>query len=666
MDFQADDVDEDAIAALFMDDYGEEGDDEGAEVVRSQDGVLPITSSMGASSRAESPPQGQPGVPTQMLSGEGPPTPPRGPPITMLGGIVPTAFEHDQYLQLVVERSDGQLVGAVPVRFDVANSAVLMALPAGAVSTSSQPRSPNGRAPIAPVDCLYGQRTTRGSVVFVAWDADHLSHGRVVALDSVRDENIVAFGRNGKGWPVAQSVITAALALGFAGGEEEWLTCEELASQPVRPTPAGKAKAKASEGRGRGAALAEGEVAVENRLGRIEAAVAEHQSAALREQQRVKAQLSGMESILGRLANSLEQRDLPPGGRGAGGSGSGGRGAPATEAVPGLGRGRAQTPPARPSALRRSPAPDSAPGLQGLMGSFGGAPAKEVGKPVSKGLKEAFKAMGQDSEDEEEGADGPVPKWGPSANEPMGAFLLSVAKTLERQEQPREAKSRKRIFGLPAQAAGSDESGSGSDAEVGGLKGVRGLLVNERLTESMERHPARFRSDMRHRLLRHLGVSEDGPRRAFEYAMQMPIERQRVMGYFLWTLCHLDELMYHERYEEARLATMRGIAMVDQHLLDGHWTTSWPMLGCRHEPAWASWEKTQVTTHRRTFTASPLLNEMWVSASLGKAKDEAWLRKNRFAPGGHPLPPPGAPGGAGQEQRGEGTDPPGKGRARGR
>ena len=62
---------------------------------------------------------------------------------------------------------------------------------------------------------------------------------------------------------------------------------------------------------------------------------------------------------------------------------------------------------------------------------------REVTRPVAKGLKEAFKAMGQDSEDEEEGADGPVPKWGPSAREPMGAFLLSVAKTLERQERQR-------------------------------------------------------------------------------------------------------------------------------------------------------------------------------------------------------------------------------------
>ena len=66
----------------------------------------------------------------------------RGPAITLVGSIAPTAFEHDDYLQLVVERSDGQLIGAVPVRFDVGVSAVLIALPAGAVSTALQPRSP--------------------------------------------------------------------------------------------------------------------------------------------------------------------------------------------------------------------------------------------------------------------------------------------------------------------------------------------------------------------------------------------------------------------------------------------------------------------------------------------------------------------------------------------
>ena len=259
------------------------------------------------------------------------------------------------------------------MRFDVGASAVLMALPAGAVSTALQPRSPNGRAPIAPVDCFYGQRTSRGSVIFVAWDADHLAHGRVVSYDSVADQDVVAFGRTGKGWPVAQSLVDASAALGFAGAEEDWLTCEELAGTPIRPTPAAKAKAKAGEGRGRGAALAAGEVAVESRLGRIEAAVAEHQTAALREQQRMKAQLSGMESVLGRMANSLEQH-LPPGGRGAGGSGSGGRGATPQETLPGMGRGSAAVPATRPSALRKRTGQDPALGLQGLMGSFGGPP----------------------------------------------------------------------------------------------------------------------------------------------------------------------------------------------------------------------------------------------------------------------------------------------------
>ena len=49
-----DEVDEDAVAFLFRDEFGEEGDDEDVELVRSQDGVLPITSSMGASSRTGS------------------------------------------------------------------------------------------------------------------------------------------------------------------------------------------------------------------------------------------------------------------------------------------------------------------------------------------------------------------------------------------------------------------------------------------------------------------------------------------------------------------------------------------------------------------------------------------------------------------------------------
>jgi hypothetical protein len=112
--------DEDAVAALFMGEEEQEfGDGDDEDFVASQDGILPITSSMGASSRTESPPQGQAALLAQILGGGGPATPTRDPEITLLGSIAPTAFEHDEYLQLVVERSDGQLIGAVPVRFDV-------------------------------------------------------------------------------------------------------------------------------------------------------------------------------------------------------------------------------------------------------------------------------------------------------------------------------------------------------------------------------------------------------------------------------------------------------------------------------------------------------------------------------------------------------------------
>ena len=83
--------DEDAVAALFMEGLGGEfGEADDEAFVASQDGVLPLTSSMGASSRAESPPQGQPALLAQMLGGDGPPTPTRGPAITLLGSTAPT------------------------------------------------------------------------------------------------------------------------------------------------------------------------------------------------------------------------------------------------------------------------------------------------------------------------------------------------------------------------------------------------------------------------------------------------------------------------------------------------------------------------------------------------------------------------------------------------
>ena len=140
-----DEIDEDEVAALFMGEedggFGE-GDDE--EFLESHDGVLPITSSMGASSRGEqeTPPSGPTGLfASHHLEGGGPPTLTLGPALTFLGSIAPTAFENEEYFKLAVGRSDGQLGGAVPVRFDVSCSAVLMALPAARMVAARLPQS---------------------------------------------------------------------------------------------------------------------------------------------------------------------------------------------------------------------------------------------------------------------------------------------------------------------------------------------------------------------------------------------------------------------------------------------------------------------------------------------------------------------------------------------
>ena len=135
-------------------------------------------------------------------------------------------------------------------------------------------------------------------------------------------------------------------------------------------------------------------------------------------------------------------------------------------------------------------------------------------------------------------------------------------------------------------------------------------------------------------MLKHLGVSTDGPRQSFDYALQISLERQKALGYFVWTLAHLDELLCNHRVDEARLGVLRALAMVDQHPLDSHWTTAWPLLGCETEPGWVEWEKTSAVAHRKAHSASPLLSPAWVSTSIAKAKGEVWLRKNRYNPGG--------------------------------
>ena len=40
-------------------------------------------------------------------------------------------------------------------------------------------------------------------------------------------------------------------------------------------------------------------------------------------------------------------------------------------------------------------------------------------------------------------------------------------------------------------------------------------------------------------------------------------------------------------------------------------------------------ERTSCAAHRRAFTSSSLLSEAWISAAIGRTRDETFLRKQR-------------------------------------
>ena len=166
-------------------------------------------------------------------------------------------------------------------------------------------------------------------------------------------------------------------------------------------------------------------------------------------------------------------------------------------------------------------------------------------------------------------------------------------------------------------------SGSGS---------VKGTLLNARLLKSMAANPAEFTKDMRGRLLGHLQEEDDGANRMQQYVRGLPLEKQVVMGYFLMALAHLDLMMHEGKVASARLLVLRLVACLEQQMLDGHWRFAWNLTGL-DDPPWTVWARSSVAEHRKAHTASPLLNEVWVEAAIGKSRADLYLRKQQFNPG---------------------------------
>ena len=166
------------------------------------------------------------------------------------------------------------------------------------------------------------------------------------------------------------------------------------------------------------------------------------------------------------------------------------------------------------------------------------------------------------------------------------------------------------------------------------MKGARGLLAAAKLNRSMTAHPELFSKVMRDRAAQHLSGGEsagsDDPRLLEAYCRQIPLEKQKLLGYHLTAVSHIYRALREGRPAQAELLCLRAAAAVEQSTLDGHWATAWNLSSLPETP-WGDWERTSVATHRRSHAASPLLSEAWVSTAIFRVKDEAYLKQQRAA-----------------------------------
>ena len=172
------------------------------------------------------------------------------------------------------------------------------------------------------------------------------------------------------------------------------------------------------------------------------------------------------------------------------------------------------------------------------------------------GRKEDF--LAQQAEADEDAEERP---WRPTADDPIGAMMLAVARAIDRPAQDDQAKQKKQIFGL------SDRHQSGSDSSEDGTtrRGVSGTALATRLVRNMDAHPKAFNDDMRDRMVEAMGEAVDHDKRAVLYVQSLPLEKQKVLGYFAWAVAQLNVDLRAGRVARAELRTMQLIAAIQQN-----------------------------------------------------------------------------------------------------
>ena len=507
-----------------------------------------------------------------------------------------TAAVGPEYTRCALLLGDGSYMGMAPVQISD-SGLILVALPRELFGSPEVPKAPGGEPAASSVPSI-GLGSRAGpvvGVVFFVWDDAMFTAGRVWDEGALDGEAIVrAFGRNGDRWPSAEQLRAAARELGFT--PESYATAEEAfelpEALPVAPALRAASKAKGSAKRGPPGG---GDV----RLAKLEGQVAQ------------------LVALLSSPAGADESGEETPRDKRGGAASAGRRARSDVGAAP---RGS---------------------DLQSARGKFGGPAMSEL-PTMSKGrLGSALKNRGErepkgrrfapveDLEDEEEEAEEHEP-GGPAAKQSASETLM-LAAAAALLGKTKKDKRKKKAFGI---SAGGDESGGSSDSDSV-VMGAKGMALSAKLARSMEQHPDQFLKEMQGRMDRHLSGGSSSatgtslePRRAEDYVRQLPLEKQKVLGYHVWSLAHIYRQLQAGDEKGAQLSCLRGIASAEQSLLDQHWRSAWQLSGAS-EPPWSEWERTNAATHRRSHTASPLLSEAWVSVALARTKDESFLRKQR-------------------------------------
>jgi hypothetical protein len=248
---------------------------------------------------------------------------------------------------------------------------------------------------------------------------------------------------------------------------------------------------------------------------------------------------------------------------------------------------------------------------------------KGVALPLVEPVPEELGTDG-DEDDPEEAEGVATPGEAGNVDDLLRAFLL-------KQFEKPVARVKKTNRWLPQhlmqESDGSDEEASAGPA----LAGARGSEAAEDLKAARLRLPGAFADAMEARLL--VAIDEDSmdDSSVNKFARDcIPIGRQKTLGYMVWLLCYIHRALRQKKFDKARLLSLTGLMMSEQHCLDNNWKTAWELTDLP-DPPFQDWLTQDVPAIASTRPKSLLAEQRWVAAITAKAKDDKVLYDRRTA-----------------------------------